>query len=67
MGKDDISCTLTCAEAGSKLVLADLSAQKIYLLSDQEAAKKFAGRNVRVTGVINEKAKRIEVKEIKPE
>ena len=49
-GSDARSCTLKCVEGGSKLVLADKTNGKIYQLSDQKAAKKFAGENVRATG-----------------
>ncbi len=37
---------------GSKYVLADTAAKKVYNLSDQEKPKQFAGEKVKVTGTL---------------
>jgi hypothetical protein len=50
MGGSAKSCTLMCVQMGSKFVLADEVHQKVYALSDQTKAKRFAGEKVRVVG-----------------
>ena len=45
-------CTLECVGMGGKFVLADQAAQKVYGLSDQTAARPYAGENVQVTGTL---------------
>lgn len=51
-GKSDKECTLECVQGGSKFVLADTAAGKVYDLSDQEKPKEFAGQKVKVTGTL---------------
>jgi hypothetical protein len=45
-------CTIECVKMGATYVLADEANQKVYKLSDQKAAAKFAGENVTVTGTL---------------
>lgn len=61
MGNTESSCALKCVEAGSQFVLAEPSTGALYRLSDQKAAKPFAGKKVRVTGYIHKNSKLIEV------
>jgi len=51
MGGSDKDCTLDCVKKeGSKYVLVDAAAGKVYELSDQKKPEEFAGQKVRVTG-----------------
>jgi hypothetical protein len=51
MGNTAASCSTACVDAmGAKFVLFNPKTKKIYRLSDQAAARKFAGQNVKVTG-----------------
>jgi hypothetical protein len=52
MGETPLQCTLICVGKGAKYVLYDPKHKKTYRLSDQTQAGKFAGRDVRVTGVL---------------
>jgi hypothetical protein len=53
MGKTAAACTIACVEKnGAKYVLYDAKAKKVYRLSDQAEAKKFAGQSVKVTGTL---------------
>lgn len=61
-GKSDKDCTLACVKAGSKYILADRDAGKVYKLSDQKTPVKFAGDKVKVTGTL--KGETIEVASI---
>src|SRR6266571_5851275 len=61
-GKTDKDCTLECVKGGSKFVLADTEAGKVYQLSDQTKAQDFAGSKVKVTGTL--KGESIEVASI---
>jgi len=45
-------CALKCAEDGAALVLYNPGDEKIYKLSDQDAAKAHAGKKVKVTGTV---------------
>lgn len=51
-GQSDAECTLGCVKMGSKFVLADTAAKKVYQLSDQKTPEKFAGQKVKVTGTL---------------
>lgn len=62
MGGSAKDCTLECVKAGSKFILADTAAGKVYDLSDQAKARDFAGQKVKVTGRL--KGKSIEVASI---
>ncbi len=64
MGTNDGTCSLRCAEAGSKFVLANATSNKLYRLSDQASAKQFAGKLVSVTGYLDSKANLIRVRSI---
>src|SRR5215467_3768625 len=55
-------CTVECVKMGATYVLADEANQKVYQLSDQKQAAKFAGENVTVTGTL--KGDTIEVSSI---
>lgn len=61
-GKTDAECTLDCVKMGSKFVLADTAAEKVYQLSDQKKPEAFAGKKVKVTGTL--KGDTIEVSSI---
>jgi hypothetical protein len=51
MGGSDKDCTLDCVKKeGSKYVLVDAAAAKVYDLSDQKKPEEFAGQKVKVTG-----------------
>ena len=63
-GKSDKECTQECVKAGSKYVLADLAAKKVYQLSDQTKPEEFAGQKVKVTGTL--KGDTIDVTAIEP-
>ena len=60
--KPDSKCVTDCAKAGSKYVL--LSGTNVYVLSDQKAPEKYAGRKVTVTGTVD--GKNIQVGSIAP-
>lgn len=52
MGPTDAECTHACIEEhGGSYVLAD--GTHVYRLSDQQAAKAFAGRKAKVTGTLD--------------
>jgi hypothetical protein len=60
MGGTPASCALYCITyLGGELVLS--SGSKVYRLDDQEAAKKFAGQKVELTGTLAPNAKSIHV------
>lgn len=46
-------CTLQCVQEGSKFVLSDPAARRVYQLDDQVAPRPFAGTRVTVTGRID--------------
>ena len=48
----DKACTEACVKEGSKYVLADVAAKKVYQLSDQDKPKAFAGEKVKVSGTL---------------
>lgn len=50
MGTTDASCTIACVQRGAKYVLLDRDTKKVYSLSDQFEARKFAGQAVKITG-----------------
>jgi hypothetical protein len=45
--------TGTIAKSGEQFILTDDSSKSSYQLDDQEAAGKFAGKRVKVTGVLD--------------
>ena len=52
MGTTPLQCTLICVGKGAKYVLYDPKSKKTYRLSDQTQAGKYAGKDVKVTGVL---------------
>ena len=50
MGSTDRECVVQCVRMGAAFGLADAKREHFYLLDDQEKARPFAGRRVRVTG-----------------
>lgn len=65
MGTTPFQCTLICVGKGAKYVLYDPKSKKTYRLSDQTQAGKYAGRDVKVTGVL--KKNEISVASIEPQ
>jgi hypothetical protein len=57
---EERDCTLQCVTDGSKFILADRAARKVYQLEDQDAPRPFAGKKVRVTGEIDGQSVRVE-------
>ncbi|MGH9376207.1 MAG: DUF5818 domain-containing protein [Terriglobia bacterium] len=57
-------CTLECVDMGAKFVLAVQPGQEVYALSDQNAARPYAGEKVKVTGTL--KGRTIQVVSIQP-
>ncbi|HKV41823.1 MAG TPA: DUF5818 domain-containing protein [Blastocatellia bacterium] len=68
MGPDDRSCTLECVKDGAKFILADRANKVVYSLDSagQKKAREFAGKKVKVTGVVDAKTKTIKVTSIEP-
>lgn len=63
----DERCVRECVRAGGgSYRYALLHGKSVLVLSDQKAAEAFAAKHVRVTGVIDEKTKTIEVTKIEP-
>lgn len=66
MGKTAASCATACVDRmNAKFVLYDPAHKKTYRLSDQAQARKFAGRDVKVTGTL--KKNEIAVTSIEPQ
>jgi hypothetical protein len=60
MGGTSASCALYCVRyLGGEFVLT--SQKKVYRLDEQEAAAKFAGQRVKITGVLSPKSDAIHV------
>ncbi len=57
-------CVLECVKAGAKYALYD--GKNVYTLSDQKTPAKFAAQKVKVSGVLDAKAKTIKVESIQP-
>jgi hypothetical protein len=63
MGPTDAECTVACIQAhGATYVLYD--GKNTYMLSDQKTPEKFAGQKVKVVGIVDVKAKTIQVESI---
>jgi hypothetical protein len=63
MGSTDTECAVACAEEhDAALVLYD--GHDVYTLSDQQGARKFAGRKVTVVGALDAKTRKITVTSI---
>jgi len=65
MGPNDAECTKACIDShDASYVLYD--GKDTYLLSDQKAPEKFAGKKVVVTGTLDAAKKTIQVDMIEP-
>ena len=64
-GKPDDECIHVCLKGSSQYALFD--GKSVIGLSDQKTPAKFAGRQVRVTGVYDDKTKTIKVASIEAE
>ena len=65
MGPTDAECAIACAEEhDATFVLYD--GTDVYALSDQDSARKFVGRRVKVSGALDAKMKTITVSSITP-
>ncbi len=53
-------------QSGDKLVLTDATGEAIYQLDDQEKARAFLNKNVKVTGILDATTKLIHVSDIEP-
>ena len=63
MGPTDAECTIACVDAhGALFVLYD--GTTTYILSDQKAPEKLAGKKVTVTGTLNTGTRTIQVDSI---
>ena len=60
MGRDKNTCTIKCAQLGSKYVLFDADRKTVYVLDDQDKAGAFAGQRVRVLGTLAKNKIKIE-------
>jgi hypothetical protein len=65
MGPTDAECTIACVRAHGALYLL-WDGKDAYTLSDQQSPEKFAGKKVRVTGVLDAKTKTIHMDAIVP-
>lgn len=65
-GKNAVSCSQKCLKEGSKLVFIDRKTKKIYTLQNTTLAKKFAGKNVVISGHIDSVGKVIHIHSVKP-
>lgn len=65
MGSDD-KCTRECVRTSSdkKIKYALYDGKNAYVLSDQQTPESFAGQRVKVTGVLYQKTKIIQVDKI---
>lgn len=62
----DSKCVTECVKASKEIRYSLLVGKNAYTLDDREKPAKFAGQKVRVTGVLQPKAKLIEVASIEP-
>ena len=53
-------------KSGHKLVLQETSSNAVYQLDDQDKAKQFAGKTVKVTGTLDSASGMIRVSAIEP-
>ena len=60
----DAKCVKDCVRDGKTIQYALLDGTKVYRLSDQETPARFAGRKVKVTGVLYAKASILKVERI---
>jgi hypothetical protein len=65
MGPTDAECTIACIDAhGAAYVLYD--GKNVYTLSDQQQPAQFAGRRVKIVGVLDAGTKTIAVDSMTP-
>jgi hypothetical protein len=62
----DAKCVKDCVRDGKAFQYGLLERGKVYRLSDQETPAQFAGRKVRVTGVLYQKTNILKVERIDP-
>lgn len=60
----DAKCVADCVRDGKTFQYALLDGTKVYKLSDQETPARFAGRKVKVTGVLYAKTSILKVERI---
>jgi uncharacterized protein DUF5818 len=60
----DAKCVNDCVQDGKTFQYALLDGSKVYKLSDQETPARFAGRRVKVTGVLYAKTNILKVERI---
>jgi hypothetical protein len=60
----DAKCVKDCVRDGKAFQYALLDGTKVYKLSDQETPARFAGRKVKVTGVLYTKTSILKVERI---
>jgi hypothetical protein len=63
--KDAKECTLKCVAMGGRFVLYDSANKAVYQLDDQDKAKQFAGRKVKVSGSFAAATKSIHMQNVK--
>lgn len=64
-GNNAVSCTQKCLKEGNSLVFVDRKTKAVYTLQNSAAAKKFAGRNVVISGHIDHGTKVIHIHSVK--
>lgn len=62
--KDARECTTSCVKMGGKYVLYNAASKTTFQLDDQEKAKDFAGKKVKVAGTFDKATKTIHVDHI---
>jgi hypothetical protein len=65
-GKTAVSCTQKCLKEGNSLVLIDKKTKAVYSLQNPGPAKKYAGKNVVITGHIDSASKVVHIHSVKP-
>jgi hypothetical protein len=63
---DERKCVLDCVGDGKTYKFALLVGKEAYTLSDQQTPAQFAGRKVKVTGVLYTKTNILKVERIEP-
>lgn len=64
-GSNAAECTQKCLKEGYKLVLIDQKTKAVYSLQNPGLAKKFAGKNVVITGHIDSSSKVVHIHSVK--
>lgn len=60
------ACAERCVKNGAKWALYNTTDKGVYILSNQEAAAKMAGKEVTVKGKLDKEKKTIEVESLEP-